>query len=204
LADIIRRLDNATVRCKNILVKKIFLTAVSSLILFSCAPVLNRQLMYEGVRNVPFSQLREAPDAYRGKLFILGGLVVETRFTGKGSQIEALYVPVDSYGYLKETERSMGRFLAIYPREKGLLDPLVYKTGREITLAGEFLEIRKGKIDEMDYAYPVFEIKQIYLWEERKEYYYPFYPYYYPYPYWWYDPWWRPYPGPYGPPPPGW
>lgn len=160
--------------------------------------------MYEGVRNVPFSQLREAPDAYRGKLFILGGLVVETRFTGKGSQIEALYVPVDSYGYLKETERSMGRFLAIYPREKGLLDPLVYMTGREITLAGEFLEIRKGKIDEMDYAYPVFEIKQIYLWEERKEYYYPFYPYYYPYPYWWYDPWWRPYPGPYGPPPPGW
>jgi hypothetical protein len=56
----------------------------------------------------------------------------------------------------------------------------------------------------MEYSYPVFEIEQIYLWDERKEYYYPVYPYYYPYPYWWYDPWWRPYPGPYWPPPPGW
>jgi outer membrane lipoprotein len=183
--------------------KKIFLITVASLMFSSCAPVLNRQLMNEGVRDVPFSRLREAPDAYRGKIFILGGLIVETRFTGKGSQIEALYLPVDSYGYLKETEHSMGRFLAIYPSERGLLDPLVYEKGREITLAGEFLEIRKGMIDEMEYDYPVFEIKQIYLWDER-EYYYPDYPYYYPYPYWWYDPWWRPYPSPYWPPPPGW
>jgi outer membrane lipoprotein len=183
--------------------KKIFLITVTSLILFSCAPVLDRKLMNEGVRNVPFSELREAPDAYRGKIFILGGLIVETRFTEIGSQIEALYVPVDSYGYLKENEHSMGRFLAISPSERGLLDPLIFTKGREITLAGEFLEIRNGKIDEMEYAYPVFEIKQIYLWEER-EYYYPGYPYYYPYPYWWYDPWWRPYPGPYSPPPPGW
>jgi outer membrane lipoprotein len=156
--------------------KKIFLMTAASLILSSCAPVLDRQLMYEGVRNVPFSRLREAPNAYQGKTFILGGLIVETRFAGKGSQIEALSVPVDSYGYLKETEHSMGRFLAIYPRESGLLDPLVYNKGREITLAGEFLGIQKGKIDEMEYAYPVFEIKQIYLWEERK-YYYPIYPY---------------------------
>jgi hypothetical protein len=69
--------------------------------------------------------------------------------------------------------------------------------------AGEFLEIRKGKIDQMEYAYPVFKIKQIHLWE-REEYYSPGYPYYYPYPYWWYDPWWRPYPDLYWPPPPGW
>ncbi|HTP03640.1 MAG TPA: Slp family lipoprotein [Nitrospirota bacterium] len=158
--------------------KKIFLITVASLMFSSCAPVLNRQLMNEGVRDVQFSQLREAPDAYRGKIFILGGLIVETRITGRGSQIEALYLPVDSYGYLKETEQSMGRFLAIYPSEKGLLDPLVYEKGREITLAGEFLEIRKGMIDEMEYDYPVFEIKQIYLWDGRK-YYYPDYPYYY-------------------------
>ena len=57
---------------------------------------------------------------------------------------------------------------------------MVYKKGREVTLAGEFLELRKGRIDEMEYVYPVFEIKEIYLWEERQEYYIPYYyPYYY-------------------------
>ena len=32
-----------------------------------------------------------------------------------------------------------------------MLDPLVYRKGREITLAGDFVEVRKGKIDEMEY-----------------------------------------------------
>ncbi|HXY54095.1 MAG TPA: Slp family lipoprotein [Nitrospirota bacterium] len=181
--------------------KKIFLKAAVLLALFSCAPVLDRKLMGEGVRNVPLSQLRETPDAYKGKLFILGGLIVGTRFTEKGSEIEAVNVPVDSRGYLEETEHPMGRFIAIFPKERGFLDPLVYEKGRKITFAGEFLEIRKGKIDEMDYAYPVFKIEQIHLWE-REEYYSPGYPYYYPYPYWWYDPWLRTHPYLYWPPPP--
>ncbi len=75
----------------------------------------------------------------------------------------------------------------------------MFKKGREITLAGEFVDIRKGKIDEMEYAYPVFDIKQIYLWQEEKYYIYPPYYYYYPYGPYLYDPWYRPYPNPYWP-----
>jgi outer membrane lipoprotein len=106
---------------------------------------------------------------------------VETRLVEKGSQIEALSVPVDSLGYLQEAGHTQGRFLALYPRSKGLLDPMVYRKWREVTLAGEFVEMRRGKIDEMDYVYPEFEIRDIYLWEERKDYYN--YPYYDPLPY---------------------
>ncbi len=162
--------------------------------MLSCTPVLNRELMQEGARNVPLSQIRESPDANKGKLFILGGVIVETRVTDTGSQIEVLSVPVSKLGYLRDREQYGGRFLALYPRTSGMLDPLVYKKGREITLAGTFRENRQGKIDEMEYTYPVFEIKQIYLWEEQIDYYMmPAYPYYYspyPYPYGWYDPWW--------------
>ncbi len=176
---------------------------VLTVALTGCAPVLDRELMREGQRTVSFDELRAHPDVHRGKLYILGGLIVETRFAEEGSQLEVLSVPVDSYGYLKESERSNGRFLAVYPKSKGLLDPVVYKKGREVTLAGEFRDIRKGKIDEMAYDYPVFEIRQIYLFEEpRYDYAYPYpYPYYYgygPYPYW-YNPYWGPWP-----PPPGW
>jgi outer membrane lipoprotein len=181
--------------------KRSVVIGVACLLLFSCAPVLNRELMKEGERNASLEELKANPDAYKGGLYILGGLIVETRLTDKGSQVEVLSVPVDSRGYLKESQRADGRFLAIYPRSKGLLDPVVYKKGREVTLAGEFLETKKGKIDEMEYVYPVFEIKQIYLWEEQTQYYnvYPYYPYYYyPYPYW-YNPYWGPWP-----PPPGW
>jgi len=175
--------------------RKLFIIAALCLTVTGCAPVLDRDTMKEGIRTVSFAQLRQTPDAYKGKLFILGGLIVDTKFMEKGSQIEALYIPVNSYGYLIDEEHRGGRFLAVYPRSKGLLDPLIYKKGREITLSGEFLETRKGKIDEMEYEYPVFEIKEIYLWEEQKDYYPPYYPYYSrPFVY---DPWGRPYPNPY-------
>jgi outer membrane lipoprotein len=188
-------------RLHNKYMKRVIALGMVSLLLASCAPVLDRQFMREGQRNVSFDQLRSNPDAYKGRLYILGGLIAETRFTEQGSQIEVLAVPVDSHGYLEEHERSSGRFLAVYPKSKALLDPIVYKKGREITLAGVFRETRRGKIDEMEYVYPVFEIRQIYLFEEQQ--YYDRYPYpysypYYPYPYW-YNPYWGPWP-----PPPGW
>jgi len=159
----------------------------------ACSPVLSKEFMREGSRDVPMQQLAETPDLYKGRLYILGGLIANSRLTEQGSQIEALFVPVDSSAYLKEGAHIQGRFLALYPKAKGYLDPVVFKRGREVSIAGEFLEVRKGKIDEMEYLYPVFEVRQVYLWPEVR-YYSPYYPAYYPgYPYG-YDPWGRPYP----------
>jgi outer membrane lipoprotein len=188
--------------------RRLHIIALAVLVLAGCSPVLNRQFMDQGARDFQLGHLVETPEVFKDHLFILGGVIVDTRLTGTGSQIEALYVPVNSLGDLKDTGRYEGRFLAIYSRSKGFLDPLIYKKGREITVAGDFVGVRKGKIDEMEYMYPVFEIRQIYLWEEYRQYpygwsypyYYPYYPYYYqPY---MYDPWRRYYPGPYWPPPP--
>jgi outer membrane lipoprotein len=160
--------------------------------MFSCAPVLRKDLMIEGIFDAQLSEIKQNPTINKGKLFVLGGIIVKTTVTKEGSLIEAIHVPVNSRGYLKSDGSSNGRFLAIYHKE--LLDPLLYSERREITLAGEFIEIRKNKIGEMDYSFPVFEIKDIHLWEEieKRDYYYgP--PYYYPryyrhYPY--YYPWW--------------
>lgn len=196
--------------CDNKTMKKYFLVCVVLLGLASCSPVLTREVMKEGAREFSLAHLRETPEVFQGKLFILGGLIVQTRLTVTGSQIEALSVPVDSLGYLQGSERTQGRFLALYPKAKGILDPLVYSKAREITLAGEFVELRKGRIDEMEYVFPVFEIREIYLWEERKDYDRPVYPYPYYYPYYdpfyyrspfLYDPWERSHGYPYWPSP---
>jgi len=175
---------------------------IGALLLTACYPVLSRELMKQGTRDVPFDQLRERADDYKGRLFILGGVIVDNRFTEGGSRIEALFVPVDSYGSLKDGARMQGRFLAMYPRSRGLLDPVVFKKGREVTLAGVYLETRKGRIDEMEYAFPVFEIREIYLWDEMR--YYRNAPYYDPF-YWdspfLYDRFGRPFPSPFWPGP---
>jgi outer membrane lipoprotein len=181
---------------------------IFALVLAGCAPVLDRDLMNTGARQFQLSHLVETPEVFKDHLFILGGVIVETKLTEQGSQIEALFVPVNSSGYLKDATLYQGRFLAVYARSKGLLDPMIYRRGRQVTLAADFLGVRKGKIDEMEYAFPLFEIRQIHLWEEQVYYDYAWpYPYYYSYPYPYYSspyyypfgPWWRPYP--YGPPP---
>jgi len=166
----------------------------AGLLIPSCTPVLSRNLLSSGTFNEELSVIKAEPASYKGRLFIFGGIIVKTEATKDGSLIEAIYVPVNSMGYLKSYKTSGGRFLALYKGHE-ILDPVIFSAKREITLAGEFIEIRKGMIGEMEYAFPLFEIKEIYLWEEikdREHYYYYMPP---PYPYWYYrhrlyDQWW--------------
>ncbi|MCL5022249.1 MAG: Slp family lipoprotein [Nitrospirae bacterium] len=168
---------------------------LSASFLFSCAPVIKKEYMDVGIRNLPLSELRQNPDQYRGKLFILGGIIANAHVTPAGSLIEAIYVPVDSRGYLEGS--TDGRYLALFPKEGGMLDPAIYHKGRRITVAAAFVELREGKIDETKYLYPFFEIREIHLWQQRvyvyppPYYYYPYYPYsWWDYPYGMYRPFW--------------
>ena len=180
-----------------ILVMKITLFSVlaSLLLLTSCTPVLQKDLIKSGTFDIHPAELRQETSQYVGKLYILGGIISKTTVTKDGSLIEALYIPVDSRGYLKETEKSNWRFLALYSGDE-ILDPLVYSEKREITIAGKFKGTRKGMFGEIEYVFPLFEIQEIHLWQELKdrdnfrypEYppvffryqpYYPSYPYYY-------------------------
>jgi outer membrane lipoprotein len=154
--------------------------------------------MQQATLNFSLPDMVIHPANYRGKLFVLGGIIASTRLTEKGSLIEALCVPVDSNGYLLDLSAARGRFLALYPKGQGLLDPLIYTKGRKVTVAGEFLDVSPGKIDDMGYAFPFFEIKDIYLWQEIKDvrvvpypypwYPYPYWPYYYDWPYYRWNP----------------
>jgi outer membrane lipoprotein len=170
-----------------------------TLFFLSCAPVVKRDLMDISIKDFSLPDLTKNPNLYKGKLFALGGIIVKTKVTSEGSLIEALYVAVDSRGYLEEINSAGGRFLALFPKEKGLLDPVIFRSKREITIIGEFIGTKTGKIDETKYTYPLFKILDFYLWEEPRNlmiiapYYNP-YPYYmwgYPYsrwnsPYWGY------------------
>jgi len=179
---------------------KVFFTVLTSLLLISaCTPVLQKDLMKSGSFDINPDALIQHSQDYTDTLYILGGIIAKTTLTEEGSLIEALYVPVTSMGYLKKDTQPNWRFLALH-KGKDFLDPLIYGEKREVTIAGIFKGTRKGLIDEMEYSFPYFEIKEIYLWEESSQndrYMYPEYyppvffryrPYYPSYPYylWWY------------------
>jgi outer membrane lipoprotein len=125
--------------------------------------------------DVQLSEIKKNPTLYKGGLFILGGIIVSTTATEKGSLIEAVHVPVDSMGYLRGIGYVSGRYLAIYPKDRGVLDSMMYRKQREVTLAGKFIGLKSGQgmIHLREYVYPIFEIKELYLWNELKTGYYP-------------------------------
>lgn len=140
-------------------------------LLASCAtPAIQKDLLERGRRDVSPAELSGNPASYVGQVFVLGGVIADTRVTAEGALIEALYVPVDSSGYLlsESKERWRGRFLAFYPKERGLLDPLLYRSGRRVTIAGTFIETRMGQIGEMSYVFPVLRIEDLRLWNETR------------------------------------
>ncbi|MBI4849081.1 MAG: Slp family lipoprotein [Nitrospirae bacterium] len=168
---------------------KLLIIILANLIVISCVPVLREDLMRSGIVNFQLTDIKENPVYNEGKLFILGGIIVKTTMSKEGSLLESIYVPVDTRGYFRTLGTKDGRFLALY-RGKELLDPVIYKEKREVTIAGEFIGLRNGMIGEMEYTYPLFEIKEIYLWSEYKDTGYYRYPYYYPY---YYPPPYHPY-----------
>lgn len=152
-----------------------------------CAPVISKGLKEQVARELSFEEVRENPDAYRGKVVLWGGVIIGAKNLKEGTLIEVLQRPTDRRGRPKDVDESHGRFMALYD---GYLDVAIYAQGRGVTIAGEIMGEKVQPLGEIDYHYPLIAIKEIHLVKEER---YQPYPYLYPY---WCPPWWY-YPYPY-------
>jgi outer membrane lipoprotein len=147
--------------------KRLALLACIAVLCASCAsPVLRKDLIDRGIRDVSPVRIAGNPSAYMGKLFVVGGIIAAVNAAADGTTIEAVYAPVDKNGRLRQPDHTPGRYLAFCPKEKGFLDPLMYGQGRRITLAGTLTDLRTGTIGQMSYVFPVFRIEELYLWSD--------------------------------------
>ncbi len=167
---------------------------LSLFLLTSCAHVISTENR-QAAQDVPFKSILANPDAHIRNTFILGGVIAKTTNREKETEIEVVQTPLDRYGSIVDKDVSEGRFLVI---TQSRLDPLIFATGRKITMSGTLTGSSKRTLGEIEYAYPVFEAKELHLWKEEKyyPYYYPGYPYgydpfYYGYQYYWDWPYWR-------------
>ena len=163
-----------------------------------CASPIAENFRNEAIHAGSFPQVFENPGNFRGDTVIWGGSIVRTLTTREGSQIYILQSPLGSRDKPESADASEGRFIATTDR---LLDPLVYASGRLITVAGQVVgeKVVVHKKSGNSYTYPVVSAGQLYLWP-REEPALP--PYWGPDygPYWGNEPFWD-YPyfsGPYG------
>ena len=146
--------------------------------------------------HITYVQLKDSPDTYHGQPVTLGGKVLGAKRLKEGTRIEILQLPLDSsLKPTRELRTSQGRFVAM---KKEFLDPATIPPGTFITVSGHAAGSITMPLDEMDYQFPVVEIKNLRVWpveEEGPARLRP-YPYLVPGPYWgpYWHPFWRPWP----------
>lgn len=168
---------------------------LAMVLVMGCAPVISKPLREQVDKNLAFRDVFKAPEEHKGSVVVWAGVIIEAKNTKEGTLIEILQRPADFFGAPEESDRTEGRFLALY---SSYLDVAVYSKGREVTVGGEVEGKRVMPLGEIQYSYPLVLAKEIYLWPDTNRERLAPYPYPY-YPWGWYDPFWRPwiYPYPY-------
>lgn len=94
-----------------------------------------------------------------------GGTIVSTSVKGDKTCFEVLSRELDKYLRPKLEDSTAGRFIACKP---GFHDPMVFSSGREVTVTGKIQSIEVRKLEEFDYRYPVMAVDDLVLWQKRR------------------------------------
>jgi outer membrane lipoprotein len=176
--------------------------AMISILLAGCAgvsvvpPELNDKVDWA----VSFSQVKASPLAYKGRMIVVGGIVLTVKpLKQDGTRMEILQLPLDdSHEPMDRLTDSQGRFLAFH---REFIDPATMPVGTRVTIAGEVTGSSTLQVDEVDYTYPTLNIESLTVWPLRASASwarpYPYFgaywgPYGVPY---WRPPYWVPWPG---------
>jgi len=141
--------------------KKLAYVILIALLLQGCTYAISREYTRKADKTITFERLQAEPDTYKGKILILGGIIVQTTAVKQGTLIEVEQKRLDYWGKPERMKRTGGRFLAFHP---GYLDALVYSPGRDITIAGEVQGIQSPALGDKQYDYPIILAEEIKLW----------------------------------------
>ncbi len=155
-----------------------------------CAHIFPKDILNQVDSEISFEALLKDPGVFKGKVVLLGGVIVKTENRKNGTLLEIYQTGMNSYGRPINTDVSQGRFLALYD---GFLDSEIYSKGRKITIAGVVDGEEVMEIGEIDYHYPYLSVRELHLWEEEQPHVYYYHHGYYDNPLW-YNPYYRYYP----------
>ncbi len=144
--------------------KNVVLLLILPLILPACTYAISRDMSEKADKTITFEMLLADPDTFKGKILILGGSISQIVHTKQGTILEVDQKPLDYWGKPKRTNKTGGKFLALYP---GYLNTFIYAPGREITMAAEIEGTRSNALGGMEYSYPVVAAKEIKLWDRE-------------------------------------
>jgi len=141
--------------------------------------------------NLTLTRVRVDIDGYIGSEVRWGGVISKVENKADRTWIEIVRHELRENARPITASKSDGRFIASFEK---FADPLVYETGRPLTVVGTIEAKTSRPIGEYDYLFPVVSVEGSFLWKKHE----PVPAAAYPPPYWYYDPWYH-HPWPYYP-----
>ena len=133
----------------------------------SCATVISREVLREVDQGVRFEEILKDPEAYQGRVVLLGGEILKTENFPDKTQLIVIQWPLNSEKKPTTKDASKGRFIV---SDSDFLDPAIYRRGRKVTIVGSVTGKELRRLDERELIYPVITKKELYLWPVEEDY----------------------------------
>lgn len=128
-----------------------------------CAHLVSKEIRDSVDPALSIEELFRDPDAFKGQLVILGGIIINSKNTKEGTYIEVLQRPLNYRGIPKDSDVSLGRFMIL---SSGFIDTAVFSRGRAVTSAGEVIGKKVLPLDEIQYPYVLIKSRELHLTEQ--------------------------------------
>jgi outer membrane lipoprotein len=145
--------------------KRTFMILTIAFLLSACAHAVSQELRQQTDKDVSEEMIFKNPEAYKGKTVILGGIIIGTRNSKKGTYVEVLQTPLDSRGRPKDTDYSYGRFIFFYEE---YLDAALFSKGKAVTVGGKVVGKTTRPLDDIEYTYPLIYAREVHLFGPKK------------------------------------
>lgn len=139
--------------------------------LSGCAHVMSDSGLKLADRSVAYSDIKKNPEQFAGKVILVGGVIAGTKSSGDVIMLEVAQLELFNNGLPDEFSPSGGRFLAV---SSDLIDPVIYRPGRFVTIIGEVKGKKIQHLEGADYPYPLLSVKELRLFRASEP--FPTYP----------------------------
>lgn len=131
--------------------------------LCGCMQPFSKDVMAIVERDRTFPVVIEKPRTYIGSVVLWGGIVDEALSAPGETRLLVIQNPLDAKGY-PQTDVTYGVFSAFTPRA---LDPLVYRKGTLVTIAGAIDRVEEEEQGPTKYQRPVLRVIDIRAWGQK-------------------------------------
>jgi len=147
--------------------KKIFIssTILMTFVMAGCATIPEKLQVGDEAPLVKFADVRAQPNINTGLTARWGGIIAKVEVQKQRTLVEVVDFKLSSRAKPIQANETQGRF-RFY--KQGLLDPVIYKVGKSITVVGTVANSEQGKIGEQEYLYPVLNAEKIQLWKKTQ------------------------------------